>query len=520
MSSVAGVATPEGAAAAAASVAVVAEEPHAEVLPAPFDGSAPWRAYGLRGQSHYVILFYQYTAIEDAEAEAHEQNAKCEELGLLGRLLVSTEGLNGSMCGTVAAVEQYVGWMRAREAFVDVDWKGSTSHEQCFGDLHVRVVKEIIATGNAVKPPHEGDAEPEGEELAPEVFHERLSKELASGKPGSEWVLLDCRNENESAVGTFEGALRVPMRNFAEFPKWTADHAEELKGKRVMMFCTGGIRCRKGSAIVNKLGEPADVVQLRGGIHRYLETFPTGGLWRGRNFVFDKRQSLAPPSCDRPLPSEAAADSAEELARADAPSGTAAAAADAAADGTGTAGAAATAAGPASCGEGGVYGRCHKCERPWEEFSGRDVCQVCRFLLLVCPDCRKSERGLFWCHNHTAMEGVYMRYLDDSTPEELTAQRDALDAMHAAIGTGRRLKNKRRTLTRQCTRIDERLAALDDGTATVDPRAPMHPCPTCAELACAGDCWGFWSSKLDCQREKGLLRARDELYVLESKHDE
>lgn len=450
-------------------------------LPSPADGSSLWQAYGLDGNPVYVILFYQYAELEDAVAEAASQTEHCRDFGLTGRLLVATEGINGTLCGPVPAVERYVAWMRSRAAFVDVDWKGSTAPSDCFADLHVRVVKEIIATGNAVKGPHEEGAEPEGEELAPEVFHKRLAGELtAGGSPGDDWVLLDCRNENESAVGTFQGALRVPMRSFAEFPKWTEDNADKIEGKRVMMFCTGGIRCRKGSAIVGKLAKPAEVVQLRGGIHRYLEAFPDGGLWQGRNFVFDKRQSLAPPAKHRALPSEL----------------TEGAAADAGAESSAD-----------------VYGRCHVCSRAWEEFSGRDVCQVCRFLLLVCPECRVAKRGLLYCRAHAGFEGVYHWWLGDSTESELCDHKTALGTMHAEVGVGRQSKNRRRTLRRQIERIDARLAELRSGSAAVQLRAEMHPCRTCEQASCAGDCWGFWSSKVEAQRSEGLLRARDELYL-------
>jgi len=477
-------------------------------LDAAFDGSERWQAYGLAGQSHYVILFYKYAAIAYAAAEAKEQAGRCEALGLSGRLLVATEGLNGTLCGSVASVERYVAWMRSREEFVDTDWKGSATGSDCFSDLHVRVVKEVIATGNAVKAPHEDGAEPEGEELAPEAFHARLSAHLDSSPEGGDWVLLDCRNETESAVGTFKGAHRVPMRTFAQFPKWAADHAEELRGKRVMMFCTGGIRCRKGSAIVNKMAGPAEVVQLRGGIHRYLEAYPDGGLWRGRNFVFDQRQSLAPPALDRPLPPALAPAGAAAAAGADAD---AKPGADAEAPGAGASASAAPVVDD-SC----VFGRCHVCARPWEAFSGRDLCQVCRKLLLVCQGCRSEQRGLFWCGDHADMDGVYMRWLEDSTVEELRGQREAMERMHRGIATGRRLRNRRRTLARQRDKIDERLAALDAGEAVVAERAAAHPCPTCAKPACSGSCWGFWQRDVEEQRAAGKLRERDELYVVEA----
>jgi predicted sulfurtransferase len=465
-------------------------------LPPPADGSALWRAYGLDGNPVYVILFYQYTALEDAVAEAASQREHCSDFGLTGRLLVASEGINGTLCGPSAAIERYVAWMRSRPCFVDVDWKGSTCKSDCFADLHVRVTKEIIATGGAVKGPHEAGAEPEGEELAPEVFHERLAGELGStGKAGEDWVLLDCRNENESAVGTFQGALRVPMRNFAEFPKWTQDNAELIEGKRVMMFCTGGIRCRKGSAIVGKLANPAEVVQLKGGIHRYLETYPEGGLWQGRNFVFDKRQSLAPLAKHRALPSELASGKEEEAeAEAEGAAGRAGACAEAAA-------------------VGDVYGKCHVCSKSWEEFCGRDVCQVCRFLLLVCPGCRAEKRSLFYCRDHARFEGSYLWWLGDSTEAELEEQRAALKAMHAEVSVGRSNRNRRRTLSRQMARIDSRLAELRSGSAEAAPRVEAHPCRTCEEPACKGDCWGFWSSKVEEQRAEGTLRARDQLYL-------
>ena len=228
-------------------------------------------------QQHTVVLFYRYVAVSDPERLADEQRQLCMQHQLRGRLLIAEEGVNGTLSGRDQSVRRYIDTVGSAhpDIFGNTDWKLSVGDREPFPDLSVRTVKEVVNTGGL-----EVDIGSGGSHLSPREFHE----ELLRGTPEN-MVLLDVRNTFETEIGHFEGQAvhhcSPGMKSFSQFGAYARNHATEWQGKKLLMYCTGGIRCEKASAFVKALGV-RDVGQLSGGIHRYLEEYTDGGLFKGK----------------------------------------------------------------------------------------------------------------------------------------------------------------------------------------------------------------------------------------------
>ena len=244
--------------------------------------------------TYSIILFYNYRSTPDgtpvppmdipAFCQAHKE--LCTTLRLTGRVLIANEGINGTLATTNRAqLNQYTNYLLAHPLFtlVETDFKRSTSTFEPFPDLFIKPVKEIISTGGLIPVPLPGQG---GTHLTPQEFHAKLTDTTTA----KETVVLDIRNHTEYMVGHFKNAVDPNCRTFAEFPRYLTQKAAELKDKTVLMYCTGGVRCEKASYHLKQLGVE-EVYQLKGGVHKYLEEFPQGGEWNGKNFVFDKRVS-------------------------------------------------------------------------------------------------------------------------------------------------------------------------------------------------------------------------------------
>ena len=336
-----------------------------------------------------LALFYQYTVPQDAATEAALQREKCASLGLIGRVLVAPEGINGSLAALSASggLQAYVEWMCARDdqfaAMSAEDFKLSRAPDRDaswrpFPDLFVSVRKELISSGGAFRA-IDVDETKRGY-LTPAEWDDKVRS--------ASTVVLDVRNEKEYAVGHFRGAVNPSTRTFAEWPRYvekTLD-VESLRGKDILMYCTGGIRCEKASAFLRRklhaLGEEESahrVHHLKGGIHKYLERFPHGGAFAGRNFVFDARGSHAGAHA------EAAASTAGSRR-----------CSDAAASG--------------SSGDANVVGRCCACAAPHDVYDATLICTVCREPLLVCAACRAPRRE-FFCAIHADLASCVYCYV-------------------------------------------------------------------------------------------------------------
>lgn len=221
-----------------------------------------------------VILYYNFTEIRDPEIFCKEHKKFLQSLGVKGRVYISEEGINGTLGGTPEQMEKYKNFLRSLEGFEDTEFKTDHSDTIPFPRLTCKQREEIVSI-------HVDNIEPEegGNYLEPSEWRDLMESD-------EDYVMIDVRNNYESNVGHFEGAITPDVENFYEFPDWL-EKAEIPKEKKVLMYCTGGIRCEKFSVLMKKKGWE-DVNQLHGGILRYARE-EKGKYYKGKCFVFDDR---------------------------------------------------------------------------------------------------------------------------------------------------------------------------------------------------------------------------------------
>lgn len=228
--------------------------------------------------NYQVILYYQYTAIKNPEEFAKTHLEVCKALGLKGRILVGREGINGTLSGLTEDTEKYMTYMHNDRRFKKMLFKVDQAEGHAFKKLHVRPREEIVSLDL------EEDVNPlslTGAYLSPKEFRNALEDE--------DTVVIDARNDYEYDLGHFRGAVRPDIRNFRELPQWIQDNKEKFMDKRVVTYCTGGIRCEKFSGWLVREGFK-DVGQLHGGIATYSrDPEVRGDLWDGLMYVFDER---------------------------------------------------------------------------------------------------------------------------------------------------------------------------------------------------------------------------------------
>lgn len=232
-----------------------------------------------------VILFYKYVAIADPTALAAAHRARCNALGLKGRVLIAAEGLNGTLAGPRAAVDAYVAELRADARFADIDVKESAGDAQTFPRLAVKVRPEIVTLGAGPLAPDLNN------HLSPADWKRMIEED-------PEVVLVDVRNRYESAAGKFAGAIACDIEHFRELPGYL-EKLDEMKARKVLMYCTGGIRCEKASALFRQRGF-SQVYQLHGGIVTYQQQFGNEH-WLGECFVFDQRMTVRVEEALQPI---------------------------------------------------------------------------------------------------------------------------------------------------------------------------------------------------------------------------
>ncbi len=220
-----------------------------------------------------VILYYKFHEIGDPEQFALEHKKFCEELGVKGRIYVADEGINGTLGGTPKRIQKYKSYLKNIEGFSGTAFKSDTSDYNPFAKLICKTRDEIVALHE------EADPQNGGKYLEPGQWREVLESD-------EDYVMIDVRNEYETKIGHFEGALTPKVDQFYDFPEWL-EKAEVEKNKKVLMYCTGGIRCEKFSVLMKKKGWD-DVNQLHGGILRYGKE-EKGKHYKGKCFVFDDR---------------------------------------------------------------------------------------------------------------------------------------------------------------------------------------------------------------------------------------
>ncbi len=227
-----------------------------------------------------VAALYHFTRFEDPTALKEPLAALACEKGVTGTLLLAPEGINGTIAGDRAGIDSVISHIKALPGCAELEWKESAAQDQPFRRLKVRVKKEIVT----MRQPGVDPTAAVGRYVAPENWNAVISD--------PDTVLIDTRNDYEVAIGSFRGAIDPETRSFGEFPAWWEANKNRFEGKRVAMFCTGGIRCEKSTNYLIGQGVE-DVVHLKGGILKYLEDVPEAqSLWRGDCFVFDKRVSV------------------------------------------------------------------------------------------------------------------------------------------------------------------------------------------------------------------------------------
>ncbi|KAI8370515.1 Rhodanese-like domain-containing protein [Radiomyces spectabilis] len=298
-----------------------------------------------------VILFYRYKQIPDPQTFAQDHLELCGPLGLTGKVRIAAEGINGTLAGPKDAIETYINWVSTTPVLIDKQlnqcdsdhryefFKPSQGCRHVFADLSIKLVDEICPLGQSSVTLEAISARGK---LSPEDFHQHL-EQLADKK---DVLLLDTRNYYESRIGHFKGAVLPPIRKFSRFPDYIDRNKQELEGKTIFTYCTGGIRCEKATAYMRQALSPdTQIFMLDGGIHNYLEWWrqrkSDNALWQGKNYVFDARQALGVDES--------------------------------------------------------IVGVCQKCNKAWDKYT-KCFGQNCHLLVLCCDDCLESTGGAFCCN--------------------------------------------------------------------------------------------------------------------------
>ncbi len=228
-----------------------------------------------------VVSFYRFLDLDNLPSFRDELQALCDENGLLGTILVASEGFNGTIAGSARAIRVVLSWLQARSGIDEaVDARWTEAGAPPFRRMRVRIKKEIVTLGRPDILPHEIT----GKHVPPEQWNALIDDPNV--------LLIDTRNHYEYEVGTFPGAVDPGNDSFREFPAFAETLAEVSTDRPLAMFCTGGIRCEKASALMLELGF-SEVYQLQGGILNYLESVPAKeNRWDGECFVFDTRVAV------------------------------------------------------------------------------------------------------------------------------------------------------------------------------------------------------------------------------------
>lgn len=227
-----------------------------------------------------VVALYCFTRIDDPAALKAALDAFCADRRLLGTLLIAPEGVNGTLYGRNDDLQALIAWLNERHDMSRAEIKFSDAPSPPFRRLKIRVKREIVTLGRSDIDPVDGV----GRYVDPADWNALIDD--------PETVVIDTRNTYETRLGSFEGALDPETERFGDLPEWLSANRASLEGKRIAMFCTGGIRCEKATALLRQEGLD-DVHHLKGGILAYLEQVPAeNSRWAGDCFVFDERVAV------------------------------------------------------------------------------------------------------------------------------------------------------------------------------------------------------------------------------------
>lgn len=230
--------------------------------------------------SSEILLYYLYTDIQDPQKMFEEQKQLCESLNLKGRIIISTEGINGTVSGLSEDTQKYIDACALHPILKDMKFKRSEGIEDAFPKLSIKVKNEIVSAKLDTD-----DVNP-NQTTGKRLTADELKKWFDEGK---DFAIVDMRNSYEFELGHFKNSIDPGMRRFEELPEKLSE-LEELKDKTVLTVCTGGVRCEKASGYLVKKGFK-DVYQLDDGIVTYMEKYP-GQDYDGSLFVFDRRKTM------------------------------------------------------------------------------------------------------------------------------------------------------------------------------------------------------------------------------------
>ena len=283
---------------------------------------------------------------------------------MTGKVRIASEGLNVTLAGRNQDIDTYLNWLTTTQPFEDLHdlkqamplalentttaryrfFKPSHGCTHVFSDLSIKYVEEICPLGQkSVVLDRLSKATHRSGKLAPQDFHAVLSK-----RHQDDYLLLDTRNYYESKIGHFEGAIKPAIRKFSQFPEYIDRNKEAMRGKKVLTYCTGGIRCEKATAYMRQaLPEETEIYMLDGGIHNYLEWCKENNekdpIWQGKNYVFDARQSLA-------------------------------------------------------LDDNSIVSTCQKCGVPWDKYEKCNTVE-CHLLVLQCAACQAEDSSVYCCRD-------------------------------------------------------------------------------------------------------------------------
>ncbi len=227
-----------------------------------------------------VAALYHFAPLPNPEKTREALKPLCEENGICGSLLLAKEGVNGTIAGSRAGIDNVLAFLRALPGFEGLVHKESQASKQPFRRMKVKLKKEIVTMGEPLADP----TNKVGHYIQPKDWNDFLAQD--------DVVVIDTRNDYEVGIGTFQNAIDPDIKTFREFPDWWRENKERFHNKRVAMFCTGGIRCEKSTSWAMEEGFE-EVYHLQGGILKYLEDVPAEeSVWEGECYVFDGRVSV------------------------------------------------------------------------------------------------------------------------------------------------------------------------------------------------------------------------------------
>jgi UPF0176 protein len=228
-----------------------------------------------------IASFYKFIAIDNCPELQAQLQSYCEAHEIKGTILIATEGINGSICGTTEIVNAALAFLRQDSRFADISHKSATcTGKPPFLKLKIKIKAEIVT----LREPLANPSKQVGTYVAPQDWNALIQD--------PEVLVIDTRNAYEVEIGTFRGSINPHTDAFTDFPEYVRQNLNPHEHRKVAMFCTGGIRCEKATSLLLAEGFSA-VYHLEGGILNYLEQIPAAeSQWQGDCFVFDERVAV------------------------------------------------------------------------------------------------------------------------------------------------------------------------------------------------------------------------------------